>query len=309
MLADRLRRGPVLRPDRDRGVRGRRRDPVDACAYARRRPGAVFARVALPLASGGLGAGAALAFARGIGEFGATIMFAGSLQGVTQTLSLAVYEQFDVDFDIALAIGAELVAASAALLLCRQADPRMATSTRAFPPPSLVRPLELTLERRGEDARARRAVRRREVERAPGRRGAPPPAERSHHPRTAQTWLDTTAGIDVRSGARSVGLVFQDYALFPHLSVRRNIAYGAPGRRAGRRAARAVSDLRPRRRAAAGDLGRRAAAGCARTGARARPRRAAPRRAALCARLAHAGDGARRAARSSRRARPSRRSS
>jgi molybdate transport system permease protein len=80
-------------------------------------PGRTFFRVSLPLAAGGLGAGAALAFARGIGEFGATIMFAGSLRGVTQTLSLAVYEQFDVDFGTALAIGAELVAVSAALLL------------------------------------------------------------------------------------------------------------------------------------------------------------------------------------------------
>jgi molybdate transport system permease protein len=80
-------------------------------------PARTFFRVSLPLAAGGLGAGAALAFARGIGEFGATIMFAGSLRGVTQTLSLAVYEQFDVDFDTALAIGAELVIVSAALLL------------------------------------------------------------------------------------------------------------------------------------------------------------------------------------------------
>jgi molybdate transport system permease protein len=80
-------------------------------------PARTFLRVALPLATGGLGAGWALAFARGLGEFGATIMFAGSLQGVTQTLSLAVYEQFDVDFDVALAIGAELVLFSAALLL------------------------------------------------------------------------------------------------------------------------------------------------------------------------------------------------
>jgi molybdate transport system permease protein len=80
-------------------------------------PGRVFFRVALPLAGGGLGAGAALAFARGIGEFGATIMFAGSLQGVTQTLSLAIYEQFDLDFDVALAISAVLVAISAGVLL------------------------------------------------------------------------------------------------------------------------------------------------------------------------------------------------
>ena len=71
--------------------------------------GRVFFRVMLPLARGGLGAGAALAFARGLGEFGATIMFAGSLQGVTQTLSLAIYEQFDVDFTVALAISALLI--------------------------------------------------------------------------------------------------------------------------------------------------------------------------------------------------------
>ena len=79
--------------------------------------GRVFLRVMLPLARGGLGAGAALAFARGLGEFGATIMFAGSLQGVTQTLSLAIYEQFDVDLDVALAIGALLIVVSALVLL------------------------------------------------------------------------------------------------------------------------------------------------------------------------------------------------
>jgi molybdate transport system permease protein len=80
-------------------------------------PGRTFARVWLPLARAGLGAGAALAFARGLGEFGATIMFAGSLQGVTQTLSLAIYQQFDVSFDTALAIGAELVVVSGVVLL------------------------------------------------------------------------------------------------------------------------------------------------------------------------------------------------
>jgi molybdate transport system permease protein len=92
-------------------------------------PGRTFFRVALPLAAGGLGGGWALAFARGIGEFGATIMFAGSLQGVTQTLSLAVYEQFDVDFDVALAIGAELVVVSAAILLAVKLVPSWTSST------------------------------------------------------------------------------------------------------------------------------------------------------------------------------------
>jgi molybdate transport system permease protein len=86
-------------------------------------PARTFARVALPLAAGGLGAGLALAFARGLGEFGATIMFAGSFQGVTQTLSLAVYQEFDVDFESALAIGALLVVTSALVLFAAKAVP------------------------------------------------------------------------------------------------------------------------------------------------------------------------------------------
>ena len=54
---------------------------LDAARTLGAGPGRVFSRVALPLAASGLGAGAALAFARGVGEFGATIMFAGSLRG------------------------------------------------------------------------------------------------------------------------------------------------------------------------------------------------------------------------------------
>jgi molybdate transport system permease protein len=80
-------------------------------------PVRTFFRVVLPLARGGLAAGEALALARGLGEFGATIMFAGSLQGVTQTLPLAIYEAFAIDFDTALALGALLVVVSALLLV------------------------------------------------------------------------------------------------------------------------------------------------------------------------------------------------
>jgi len=81
------------------------------------RPGRAFARIALPLALSGLLAGWALAFARGIGEFGATLIFAGNIQAVTQTLPLAIYEQLEVDFDVALAMGCLLVVLSAAILL------------------------------------------------------------------------------------------------------------------------------------------------------------------------------------------------
>jgi len=80
-------------------------------------PWRVFLRVALPLAAGGLGAASALALARGLGEFGATIIFAGSLQGVTQTLPLAIYAQFDQNLDVALAISALFVLVGAGILV------------------------------------------------------------------------------------------------------------------------------------------------------------------------------------------------
>jgi molybdate transport system permease protein len=80
-------------------------------------PWRVFTRVAVPLAAGGLGAASALALARGLGEFGATLIFAGSLQGVTQTLPLAIYAELDADFDVALAISALFVVVGAAILV------------------------------------------------------------------------------------------------------------------------------------------------------------------------------------------------
>jgi molybdate transport system permease protein len=76
-----------------------------------------FARIAIPTAAPGLVAGGALALGRALGEFGATLMFAGSLQGVTQTAPLAIYERFSSHFEDALALSAVLVAVSAAILL------------------------------------------------------------------------------------------------------------------------------------------------------------------------------------------------
>jgi molybdate transport system permease protein len=76
-----------------------------------------FLRVAIPAAGPGLIAGLALAWGRALGEFGATLMFAGSFRGITQTVPLAIYERFSTDFTGALALSAVLVAVSAALLL------------------------------------------------------------------------------------------------------------------------------------------------------------------------------------------------
>jgi molybdate transport system permease protein len=76
-----------------------------------------FARIVVPSARGGLLAGGALALGRALGEFGATLMFAGSFAGITQTVPLAIYARFATDFDAALALSAVLVAVSAGILL------------------------------------------------------------------------------------------------------------------------------------------------------------------------------------------------
>jgi molybdate transport system permease protein len=96
---------------------------LDAARTLGARPARVFGRVAVPLALGGLGASSAVALARGLGEFGATIIFAGSLQGVTQTLPLAIYAELDRNFDTALAIGALFVLLGLALLVALKLVP------------------------------------------------------------------------------------------------------------------------------------------------------------------------------------------
>jgi molybdate transport system permease protein len=74
--------------------------------------------VAVPVAGEGLGVGAALGWARALGEFGATIIFAGSLQGVTQTAPVAIYLGFEGgQSDAAFALGAVLIGVSAVVLL------------------------------------------------------------------------------------------------------------------------------------------------------------------------------------------------
>jgi len=84
-------------------------------------PARAFFRVALPLARPGLVAGAAMAWARALGEFGATLMFAGNLQGKTQTLPLAIYTALESDLRAAQALSLLLVLVAFALLLVLRA--------------------------------------------------------------------------------------------------------------------------------------------------------------------------------------------
>lgn len=93
---------------------GQRFEEVAATLGAR--PTTVFLRVTLPLVAPGLASGAVLAFARALGEFGATITFAGSLQGVTRTLPLEIYLQRETDPQAAVALSLVLVAVSTVVI-------------------------------------------------------------------------------------------------------------------------------------------------------------------------------------------------
>lgn len=90
-----------------------------------------FVRVVVPVALPGLAAGLALAWGRALGEFGATLMFAGSFRGITQTAPLAIYDQFATNFPGALALSAILVAVAGALLLTVKLVPGQALSNVA----------------------------------------------------------------------------------------------------------------------------------------------------------------------------------
>ncbi len=97
-----------------------RRVDEDALVVARTlgaSPFGAFRRVALPLAAPGLLAGAAMSWARSLGEFGATLLFAGNLTGRTQTLPLAVYTAMESDLRAAQALSLVMVALALLVLL------------------------------------------------------------------------------------------------------------------------------------------------------------------------------------------------
>jgi len=84
-----------------------------------------FMRVALPLALPGIIVGAALAWARALGEFGATLLFAGNLPGATQTMPLAIYMALESDVRVALALALVLATVALALLFLLRSVPSL----------------------------------------------------------------------------------------------------------------------------------------------------------------------------------------
>jgi len=105
------------------GLSGVDRRYLDAAATLRAAPAHAFVRVMLPLALPSLLAGVAMSWARALGEFGATITFAGNMPGVTQTMPLAVYLALQNDLEAALALSVLLLAASLSVLLALRLAP------------------------------------------------------------------------------------------------------------------------------------------------------------------------------------------
>jgi molybdate transport system permease protein len=117
ILAEAFVAMPFLVITTEAGLRAMDRRYEDAAATLGAGRWTTFRRVTLPLTAPSLGAGAALCWARALGEFGATITFAGNLPGTTQTMPLAVYLALENDLQAAIALSLVLLVVSLALLI------------------------------------------------------------------------------------------------------------------------------------------------------------------------------------------------
>ena len=90
---------------------------TEAAATLGAGPMTVLRRVTLPMVAPAIGAGAVLCWARALGEFGATITFAGNFPGTTQTLPLAVYQAMETSPDSAIALSIVLLVVSVGVLV------------------------------------------------------------------------------------------------------------------------------------------------------------------------------------------------
>jgi molybdate transport system permease protein len=117
ILAEAFVAMPFLVITVEAGLRAMDRRYEDAAATLGAGRWLTFRRVTLPLIAPSLGAGVALCWARALGEFGATITFAGNLPGVTQTMPLAVYIALETDLQAAIALSLILLAISLIVLI------------------------------------------------------------------------------------------------------------------------------------------------------------------------------------------------
>ena len=215
----------------------------------------VFWRIAIPLALPGILAGTVLAFARALGEFGATLMLAGNIPGLTQTMPIAIYFAVEAGamqeawFWSLMIIGISLLG----LILINFWD-----RSKAIKTPKISKAQSLRILSRGEspihltdrlivdiqkqygsfylDVSFSTSTRSLGVLGASGAgkslilrciAGLETP-DRGKIILNGRTLFDSEQKINLLSRDRNVGFLFQNYALFPHLTVAQNIAFGLP---------------------------------------------------------------------------------
>jgi molybdate ABC transporter permease protein len=232
----------------------------------------LFWRVALPLALPGILAGATLAFARGLGEFGATLMLAGNIPGVTTTIPLAIYSAVEANdiqqawiwSGIILFVSLGAIASINFWQFRRKSHPVQSTANKTHQNLTVKRLLGLNFFR--FPARKQSAidlvapelstglfvniqkqlpnfclqVRFHNDPQALGILGASGAGksmllkciagmetpDRGQIILNGRILFDSVRGIDLPSRDRRIGMIFQNYALFPHLTVAQNLAFG-----------------------------------------------------------------------------------
>jgi molybdate ABC transporter permease protein len=235
----------------------------------------VFRRVLLPLAGPGVIAGTVLAFARALGEFGATLMLAGNIPGRTQTMPIAIFSAAESgDMRVALIWVALIVVLSLAIIRLlnyeKKTRPKLAERTESAngfssPPPKLAilrnqdgqgrGTLQVELERRLENFTL--SVSMETAQGASGLLGASgsgksmtlrmiagvTTADRGRITINGRVLFDSAARINMPPERRRIAMVFQDYALFPHLTVAENVGFGLAGLKPAERRARVEQQL------------------------------------------------------------------
>ncbi len=229
----------------------------------------LFWRITLPLALPGILAGATLAFARGLGEFGATLMVAGNIPGLTTTMPLAIYAAVEagdtrqawVWSGLILAVSLAAIAVVNLWQFRRQpqellphSQPRLKRFISDFPLKTAPAQTGLLVEIEKQLPNFCLQIAFESDHIALGVLGASGAGksmllkcivgtetpDRGRIVLNGRVLFDSDQGINLPSRDRAIGMIFQNYALFPHLTVAENVGFGL--RRSGlqlRRAPRA----------------------------------------------------------------------
>ena len=239
----------------------------------------VFRRVLLPLAAPGVLAGTVLAFARAMGEFGATLMLAGNIPGRTQTMPMAIFSAVeDGDMRVALLWVSLIVVLSLGIIRLLHWQVGIGVKKRthvalgsALPrvvagigPAARLRPMEEAAGQATLDVELEKALENFSLKvgfstgkGAVGLLGASGAGksmtlrmiagvvtpDRGRIVLNGRVLFDSGEGTNIAAAQRGIGVVFQDYALFPHMTVAWNVGFGLSALAAGERQAMVQKQL------------------------------------------------------------------